>query len=47
LSGEKKNSVFILKIFFFSFFVAENGEAPFIRKKIGNGKPPSGVVPIN
>jgi hypothetical protein len=25
----------------------ENGDAPFIRKKIGNGKPPSDVVLIN
>jgi hypothetical protein len=48
MSGEKKNSVFIFKSFSFRFSdVAENGDAPFITKKIGNGKPPSDVVPIN
>jgi hypothetical protein len=48
LCGEKKNSVFIFKPFFFSLSdVGENGDAPFIRKKIGDGKRESYVVSIN
>jgi hypothetical protein len=44
----KENSVFNFKPFFFSFSdVGENGDAPFIRKRIGKENRASYVVSIN
>jgi hypothetical protein len=48
LGDDKKIVSLFLSLFFFSFSdVGENGDAPFIRKKIGNGKYASYVVSIN